>query len=346
MDHHRDLRRFEELLDRCERTGRQRLAFDDLRDLGRLYRLHAAELARIRDRDDDPEAVRHLNALCVRAHTALHARPPRPRAPGSGRAALADALARTWRYQAAAWALLLTGALVGGLLVRADPSRLPALVPSGLGYTEASAEELATSPAARARFLERSETPAGQNALFGSVLFAHNLRVGLLSFATGILAGIPTVLLQLYNGVVVGGFAAAFLQDGTRLAFLAWILPHGVPEFSAITLCAAAGLLLGDAVAAPGRRGRRRALREAMEPALVLVGLAVPLLFLAAGMESFVRESELGTALRLAVASAETLLLLAGLAGIRALARRRGLDRSWLAELAGGRGADAARPSG
>ena len=69
--------RFAELLDRCERLGTRTLPFDDLRELGRLYRLHAARLARLRDRGDDPEAIRHLNALCVRAYTTLYARPAR-----------------------------------------------------------------------------------------------------------------------------------------------------------------------------------------------------------------------------------------------------------------------------
>src|SRR2546430_9177028 len=67
---------------------------------GRLYRAHASRLARLRARDDDPAAIRHLNALCLRAHTFLYV-PPAEHA--SLRRTLArslpDAIARTWRVQ-------------------------------------------------------------------------------------------------------------------------------------------------------------------------------------------------------------------------------------------------------
>ena len=134
---------------------------------------------------------------------------------------------------------------------------------------------------------------------------------------------------------MLGSFAWIFLRDPAPWAFLAWILPHGIPELTAITLCAAGGLVLGDAVASPGRRGRRAALRAATDPALLLVGLALPLLALAAVMESFVRESALGTATRLAIAGCELALLLAGLWQLQRLARRRAHHPGWLAELAG-----------
>lgn len=333
-----ELARFEGLLGRCERAGRRQLSFDELRSLGRMYRLHAAALARERHRGRDPEAVRHLNALCVRAHAALYSAVPPPQAALADRGrALLDALARTWRQQLAAWLLLFAGGGVGALVASRDPAAVPALVPAGLGHDEAGLEALVSSAEARARFLLREQKPAADNAVFGSLLFGHNLRVSIGAFAMGILAGVPTACLQLYNGIVLGSFSWIFLRDPSPYAFLAWILPHGVPELTAISLCVAGGLLLGEAVAAPGRRGRRQALREAQRPALLLLGLAVPLLALAAGMESFVRESTLGTATRLCIAAFEVALLLGGLAWLRRRALRRLEATPWLAELARGK---------
>jgi len=79
------LARFEQLLARGERLRARALPFDDLRELARLYRAHAAQLARLRSRSTDPDAIRHLNALCVRAYGFLYSssrsrandRPPR-----------------------------------------------------------------------------------------------------------------------------------------------------------------------------------------------------------------------------------------------------------------------------
>ena len=333
--------RFEALLDRCERSRIGALPFDELAELGWLYRRHLTRLARLRTRGLDAASIAHVNALCVRAHTALYVPSARPASlVRLARTAVPDAFARTWHVQRLAWALLAAGMLVGGALVTRDVVAVHTLVPSGMcGGSHERLDDLAHSQAARAEMLARNETPAGMNLAFGSMLFTHNTRVGLLSFATGILAGVPTVLLQVYNGIVIGAFGALFFQDGWPIAFLAWILPHGIPELTAISLCAAAGLLVGGAVAMPGRRRRSNAVREAIAPALALVGTAVPLLFLAAITESFVRESTLGTPTRFAIAVAYALALAAGLGWVRRLAAEREADTGWIAELMPGRAA-------
>jgi uncharacterized membrane protein SpoIIM required for sporulation len=325
------LTRFEQLLDQCEKLRRRGLGFDDLRELARLYRQHSAQLSRLRDRDSDPDAIRHLNSLCVRAYGFLYSSAALAQSePRSWREEIPAALARTWRVQMLAWALLLAGIAMGAALSARDPGALYALLPSEFGYSPENIDRLWSSADARADFLAREEADSGHNTLFGSWLFTHNTRVGMLSFATGILAGIPTVLLQLYNGLTLGGFATLFFRDSWPIHFAAWLLPHAIPELTAITLCCAAGLAIGGAVAAPHRRPRKRALREASGSALVLFAISVPLFLLAALTESFIRESALGTAPRLAVALSFLALLLAGLASVYRLARRTPVDTRWL----------------
>jgi len=325
-----------ELLERSEQMRSHSLSFDELRELGHLYRISAARLARFRDRDEDPEAIRHLNAVCVRAFAFLYASRAAPRLRNRSIATrVLDTIARTWRAQAIAWLLLLVGALLGGALSARDSEALFALVPAGLGYSPAGLETLSRSHEARGQFLARERTPAAANALFGAALFVHNTRVGLLAFATGILAAVPPILLQLYNGMMLGAIASIFLRDPWPFPFLAWILPHGIPELTAVTLCVAAGLVVGMAVAAPGREGRRRALRTAIDPALLLFGASVPLFLVAGAVESFVRESELGTTTRLLIAGAFALLLVAALSFSWHLARQRHVDTAWLKELTG-----------
>jgi len=325
--------RFEILLARAEEMSVRSLSFDELRELGALYRRHTAELAAARQRDDDPDAIRYLNALCIRAYTALFAGAPRRRA-RPWREALRDALGRTWRAQLLAWILLGAGMMMGASLAWDDPAAVHALVPAELGYSRGGLDRLIASPEARSEFFAVKETPSGFKALFGSLLFSHNTRVALLAFAAGMLAGVPTVLLQLYNGFVLGAFASIFLHDPSPLPFLAWILPHGIPELTAISLCAAAGLQLGAAVAAPGRRPRSAALRDAVPSALILFGAALPLLGIAAVIESFVRESTWGTAPRLAVAGACLLATVAVLVATYRSAQSPAVDTTWLREVA------------
>lgn len=327
-----ELERFEALLSACERLRPDGLGFEELRELAHAYRRLTAELARLRDRGVDPEAIRYLNALCVRAHAHLSApRRANPSDPALA-ARIRAALARTFRAQLAAWALLALGVYVGAALVAREPKAAYALVPASLGYSPARLDRLLASPEERLEFLTPEPAPMAARAFFGSQLFARNTRVGMFALATGILAGLPTLVLSVYNGVILGAFGAIFLRPPHALEFLAWILPHGIPEFTAISLCSAAGLLLGVPLVAPGRRGRRAALRAGADAALLLLAAAIPLFVLAALAESFVRESALGIGPRLAVAAGMALIVALLLTTSGRAARARP-DTSWLREL-------------
>jgi uncharacterized membrane protein SpoIIM required for sporulation len=319
--------RLEELLARADRGAP--LGFDELRELARLYRLHAAKLSAIRQRRADPEAVRYLNALCVRAYSRVHHAPVTPR-----RARrffwneLPRALARTWHLQLIAAVLVACGAFVGASAAARDPGVLPALVPF---YSADALDRLASSPAARDDFLARTPVGLDQKSLFSASLFANNTRVGVLSFATGPLLAVPTLLLLLYNGLTLGAFCWLFLGTSHSLAFLAWIVPHGIPELLAIVLCASGGLAMGIAVVAPGREGRVTSLRFAASDALTLVFVALPLFVVAAMIESFVRQSLWSTGARFTVALTVTLVLVGYVVAVIRLARRpRSVDTTFL----------------
>jgi uncharacterized membrane protein SpoIIM required for sporulation len=295
--------RFGELLDRAESLG-WRLSFEELRELARLYRISSARLAILRSRDRDPEAIHHLNALCVRAYTHLQVSAPRPQRVRSFFLARFPAtLAATARLQALVALLMLGGAMVGWTLVSVNPAALGACVPASM-YPPIMLERLAGSASERARFLAHSQLDFGSKSIFSASLVLHNTKVGLLAFTTGILAGIPTVLLVFYNGLTLGAFVWIFSRDRGWPMFWAWLLPHAIPELLAVTLCAAGGLAVAKAVVAPGRDGVAAALRHAAVPALYLVLGAFPLFIVAAAMESFVRESALSAGARFVAAAA------------------------------------------
>jgi len=325
--------RLSQLLDRAEGIRLRNLGFDELRELGRLYRLHAAHLAGLRDHGDDPDEIRHVNALCVRAFGILYGRSGAAQQRSSSAQRLRQALARTWRAQLLAWMLLASGALLGAGLVRNDPAAFSVLIPESLGYSDTALEELARSPDARRRFLAGEETQAASKAVFGSTLFVHNTTVGLLGFATGMLAAVPTALIQIFNGMTVGALSFVSLGDPSPVPYLAWILPHAIPELTALSMCAAGGLLLGNAVVAPGRRGRAAALREAADPALLLFVGALPLFGVAALIEGFARESSLGTAPRLGLAAILAAAVVWCHVSLHRIARSHAADTTWMAAL-------------
>jgi uncharacterized membrane protein SpoIIM required for sporulation len=105
--------------------------------------------------------------------------------------------------------------------------------------------------------------------------------------------------LLVYNGMMLGAFTAVHHKAGLETEFWAWILPHGVTELGAIILCGGVGLMLGAAVVNPGLRTRIDCLRIAgTEAARVCVGIAAMLL-VAAGIESYLRQSNLSDSARL-----------------------------------------------
>lgn len=314
-----DDQRFEALLTRADRG---RLGFDDLRELSHLYRTQSGRLSMLRSRGDDPETVRYLNALCLRAHGHVHAPPTRLRVHGGfWFRELPAALARTLPHQCAAALLLLFGAVIGSALVLADADNLAVAVPGGM-YDPTALRHLHDSPEAQRAFLARRDESFANHTLFAGGLFAHNSRIGMLSFAVGVLAALPTVLLLIYNGLTLGGFAVIFMRGELRADFAAWLVPHAIPELLAIVLCSAGGLAMGLAMVAPGRLGRATALRVAARDAFQLLVASFPLFVIAAFIESFIRESTRSTGFRFGLSAASVLALFGYVLLVRALSRR------------------------
>ncbi len=323
--------RLEALLDHAEGSS-ARISFDDLRRLAHLYRLASAQLAVLRSRGNDPEALRYLNALCVRAYTHLQLAPPRREAQ-VGRfyfARFPATLAATAWLQGLVALVLLAGALTGATIVAQNPANLYAAIPSAM-YPADDLERLVSSPAERSRFLARTPVAFAIKSIFSASLFVHNTSIGFLAFATGILGGIPTIILVFYNGITLGAFAWIFSRDSAWPIFWAWLLPHAIPELLAITLCSTAGLLVARAVLAPGRRGIQAALRESATPALELVAASVPLFIVAAAVESFLRQSSVSTGVRFAASAIAVASIAIYVWYVQRLASRRSaLDLGWL----------------
>jgi uncharacterized membrane protein SpoIIM required for sporulation len=89
------------------------------------------------------------------------------------------------------------------------------------------------------------------------------------------------------NGLHAGAIAGHLTARGLGGNFYSFIVTHGAFELTAIVLAGAAGLAIGHALLAPGRRGRLLALREsALAVVPVLYGVFA-LLVVAAVVEAF-----------------------------------------------------------
>lgn len=128
-----------------------------------------------------------------------------------------------------------------------------------------------------------------ENEVFMSLWITYNnVRVGMLSFLSGLAAGIGTIGVLLYNGIMVGAFQYMFYDYGAfRESFLTiWI--HGTLEISTIILAGCAGLTLGRGIVFPGTYSRLQSLRKYGIRSLKIMMGIIPLIIAAGFIEGFV----------------------------------------------------------
>lgn len=285
-----------EALVRRARSSLRGLSYDDLNRLDALYRRTTNHLAQVATRSSDPQLLNYLNGLTAAAHSLIYLPPRRSLLAGAGRFLVdgfARSIARNLRWHLISAALLIGGALLAWHLSRTDLLAAYALsMPGDPRQPGATREQL--------EFILRHgrDQSGGDKFQFASFLFQHNLKVGMLAMAAGVLAGVPTIILMIYNGMMIGSFISTHERAGVSAEAWAWILPHGVTEIGAIILCGGVGLLLGRAVVRPGEMSRADSLRHAgREAAQTCAGVAV-MLVLAAIIESYLRQSHMSTPAR------------------------------------------------
>src|SRR5215468_6775801 len=115
--------RLEELLQLLDRMTLRKLHREEVRELGRIYRRTASDLAIARAESRDPRLVNYLNSLVIRAHGRIY----RADAQGGKRIRLfftqelPRTFRRTWRYTFLAFAVFMVFSIVGFVGTRYDP---------------------------------------------------------------------------------------------------------------------------------------------------------------------------------------------------------------------------------
>lgn len=313
-----DWQRLERIVALTERNGVRALEFQDARDLAPLYRQAMNSLSAARAISLDRALLDYLEALCCRAYLAVYA-PQETLAGLVGRFLVREApraVRRTLLQLAIALLAMGAGVVAAYLLCMEDMTWFNTFVPGDLAAGRGPASS-------RAELLdmlyERQDGVYGQLAAFSSFLFSHNAQIAFLCFSMGVFVCLPSLLLCIYNGLIVGAFAALYADRGLGYDFFAWLSVHGVTEIGAILIASAGGFRLGFAVLFPGRLSRRDALRRQGPDAATLAAVAVLMLFAAAGLEGFARQLILDPELRIGIgwSVGATWAMYFGFAGLR-----------------------------
>lgn len=278
----------DDLLDRAG-TRPERLGPQALLRLGRLYRGAAADLALARRAFEGDPLVDRLESLVRRGRLAVYGSASQ-RSEGLW-SFLAGGYWRRVRERplplALAAALLFVPALLGAVWGLGDPGAAVGALPEEYRSPGAPGGELGLS--------------GGQETLVSARIFTNNIQVTFLAFAGGALAGLGTVGVLGFNGLLIGVLAGLVGGDGDGALFAELVVPHGVLELSCIVVTGAAGLRMGWALVEPGTRTRAAAFAVEARRSVEIVLGTMPWLVLAGLVEGFVTGSGLGLGLAVGI---------------------------------------------
>src|SRR5438552_5169377 len=300
--------RLEELLKLLDRMPLRRLHREEVRELGRIYRRTASDLAIARAEPGDLRRINYLNSLVIRAHGRIY------RADAQGYGRVRDfftrdfplAFRRTWRYTATSFGVFLLFSLIAFFGTRHDPD---------------FSEFAGISPFFREIVINNRthwwEDLNEANQIGSSQIFTNNIRVTFYAFALGAMFGVGTLYILAFNGALFGAILALTYRAGFGNDLLSFVVGHGVIELSCIFIAGGAGLLIGTALLMPGDLSRGDAFKSrGMEAVRLIVG-CVPLLIVAGIIEGFISPAPINPAIKFGIGSVTgvalySYLLLAG----------------------------------
>lgn len=300
---------YDRMLAEARRAGLAAMGERRVSRFAGLYREVAADLARARTYGGSPELLFTLERAVGAGHNLLYS------APSGGWRGFRrwitggfPALVRLrWRPILAASVLFYLPALLTFAAVRNDPLVGRRMLPTTLMQR---AEEAQERQAAGKGYVDSEEAgPA-----LASFLMTNNVRVTFLAFAGGVLAGLGTALVLIFNGVLLGAVAGIFANNEANMQLWSFVLPHGVIELTAICIAGGAGLWLGSALLLPGRMTRREAMVVRGREAVSLIGGTAVMLVVAGMIEGFISPSDLPREIKLGFAALFALLLVMYLA--------------------------------
>jgi uncharacterized membrane protein SpoIIM required for sporulation len=290
--------RANELIARSEKNGVRALANHELRELALLYRQTASDLATVREDPSSRRLAESLNQLLGRAHNCIYMG-RRARAGGIitfYRDTFPQVFHETLPYTLAACAVFTALAVAGFIMAIFDPGFPryflgPAMMESIEKHQMWTHSVVAIKP------------------LASSGIMTNNLSVSFSTFAFGITAGVGTLWMLAFNGLLFGVVNAACWQAGMSGQLLSFVVPHGVLELPAIFIAGGGGLLIAKGVLFPGTLPRRESLVNEGGRAVRLALGIIPLLIVAGTVEGFISPTDLAPRWKYLVGAALFVLL-------------------------------------
>ena len=290
----------ERIVTRMEKRSVRALSDEDLLALPGLYRTTLSSLSVLRDTSLDRGLSTYLERLCTRAYFQIYGvqTPAGQQLKHFFAKSWPEAVSSLWRETLFCVALTLGAAILVYLLIRSDPTWFYSIIPQGMAEGR--------DPSASVETLRSTLYSKDQGFLgaFATFLFAHNAQIAIFAFALGFAFAVPTILLILYNGMMLGAFFEIFATKGLGSNVVGWLMIHGTTEIFAICISGAAGIRIGLAVAFPGNTSRMDSLVEAGRIAATAMMGTVMMLGVAGLLEGVGRQTVNSDLMRMLIGSA------------------------------------------
>jgi len=291
--------RFHASVQQTHQRGLATLGEDGLVDFAAQYREVSADLARARTYGASPATLFALERLVGAAHNLFY-RPAR----GSARSVRAFVTAgfprlvrRLWLPIVLSAGLLYGPGVVTYAVLRGHPEHERALAGAGM------IERADKAAASGGEYADTFEMPWMGSTALSSLLIANNVQVAFAAFAGGVLLGLGSLAILVFNGISLGAALAVFANRHVLDTLVMFVLPHGVVELSAIAIAGGAGLWMGSGLLLPGRRARLPCFAARARDAVALVAGVGVMLILAGLIEGWISPSHLPHVAKLAIAA-------------------------------------------
>lgn len=268
--------RLERMLDQSQNQGLGSLTRMELQELGLLYRQAAADLSTLREDPSGKSYARTLNLLLSRAHNTIYTG---QKSSAKGilhfyRETYPQVFRRNLGLVSAACLLFVIGGMAGMLISVTHPQFMHQFL--GPRMLETIDQHKMWT-----------DSVVGMKPAASSRIMTNNMSVSFAAFAFGITAGLGTLYMMVFNGVLMGVVGVACWFGGMSIPLWSFVAPHGVLELPAIFIAGGAGFRIAQGLLFPGLLARRDSVAQAGGEAVRLVLGVVPILIIAGTIEGF-----------------------------------------------------------
>ena len=299
---------FASRLGEAQRRGLRNMSEEDVSRFVALYREVSTDFARLKTASQgrEPEALFYVSRLVGAGHNLLYRQRP-------------VVLAKVLRFfavtvpgeirRSAVPILIAAVCLFGPMLVTYaaiidDPKLTEELLPPSMLDRAEDGVRRAREGRGYVTISDFERPP------FASMIIANNVQISFFAFVLGITAGLGTIYLLLFNGISIGAGFGLYASKGILPLIMAFVMPHGVFELTAICVAGGAGLLVGSAFLMPGDLTRREALVVRARRGIRLIAGATLFLLVAGTIEGLISPRvDVPMWLRIGIAIASAILI-------------------------------------